>query len=398
MRKVALIQPRAGSLMFIGRENGLSRLYVRLADEKSCNRSAIGPNEILNTARKCLSPYTLECHNIDWWAVYVSGQRLVDRAVKSGRIFLGGDAVHTHSPQEGQGMNTSIGDAYNLGWKLGGFIRGTLSQSILKTYETERREVAEWLIDFDRRISKAYAGNPSSSELQDVYEENAARQSGIGIRYSPGVSIPAIEYSSDQKEGHAANGKNDALLASRHDLAVKVVPGTRFAPFEVVNHAEGRIVNTQDTLVSDGHWRVLVFGGSVKQAGRLEHVNKVAEDLSDASTGILWRYIPLHNHAGASAPIELLLVHSASLREVEWSAFHPAFRPFDDRKGYDYGKVFADAPPADSAYHGYGIDKEVGCIVAVRPDGIVGLVVGLDDHDRLQQYFDTVLVKHEDAR
>ena len=379
--------------MFIGRENGLSRLYVRLADEKSCNRSAIGPNEILNTARKCLAPYTLDCHIIDWWAVYVSGQRLVDHAVNSDRVFLAGDAVHTHSPQEGQGMNTSIGDAFNLGWKLGGFVKGSLSSSILKTYETERREVAEWLIDFDRKISKAYAGNPSSSELQDVYDENAARQSGIGIRYSPGVSISVSDIGGDKKEDHAANGSNDASLASRHNPAVKVVPGTRFAPFDVVNHAEGRIVNTQDTLVSDGHWRVLVFGGSVSQACRLERVNKTAADLSNAKTGLLWRYMPQYNHAGGSAPIELLLVHSATLREVEWSAFHPAFRPFDDRKGYDYGKVFADTAPAESAYHGYGIDKDIGCMVAVRPDGIVGFVVGLDDGKKLQQYFDTVLVK-----
>ena len=60
---------------------------------------------------------------------------------RKGRVFLAGDAAHVHSPLGGQGMNTGIGDAMNLGWKLAAAVRGSAPSSLLDTYEAERHPV-----------------------------------------------------------------------------------------------------------------------------------------------------------------------------------------------------------------------------------------------------------------
>lgn len=81
------------------------------------------------------------------------------------RVFLAGDAVHTHSPKAGQGMNISMQDCYNLGWKLGLVIKGVAQPSILNTYQSERRRVAQDLIAFDQRFAKLFSGRPAKDVM-----------------------------------------------------------------------------------------------------------------------------------------------------------------------------------------------------------------------------------------
>ena len=70
------------------------------------------------------------------------------------RVFIAGDACHTHSAKAGQGMNVSMADAWNLGWKLAAVLRGTARPELLHTYSDERQEVAQELIDFDREFAR----------------------------------------------------------------------------------------------------------------------------------------------------------------------------------------------------------------------------------------------------
>ena len=69
------------------------------------------------------------------------------------RVFIAGDACHTHSAKAGQGMNVSMADAWNLGWKLAAVLRGTARPELLHTYSEERQAVAQELIDFDREFA-----------------------------------------------------------------------------------------------------------------------------------------------------------------------------------------------------------------------------------------------------
>ena len=73
-------------------------------------------------------------------------------------MFIAGDACHTHSAKAGQGMNVSMADAWNLGWKLAAVLRGTARPELLHTYSQERQAVAQELIDFDREFSALFSG------------------------------------------------------------------------------------------------------------------------------------------------------------------------------------------------------------------------------------------------
>lgn len=85
-----------------------------------------------------------------WASSYAMSARLADR-YRVGRVFLAGDAAHIHPPTGGQGLNTSIQDAYNLGWKLGAVLGGA-PDSLLDSYEAERRPVAAGMLGLATKL------------------------------------------------------------------------------------------------------------------------------------------------------------------------------------------------------------------------------------------------------
>jgi 2-polyprenyl-6-methoxyphenol hydroxylase-like FAD-dependent oxidoreductase len=113
-----------------------------------------------------VSPRVIEWLQIDvarvnWFSTYRVHHRVADR-FRSGRAFLLGDAAHIHSPVGGQGMNTGIGDAVNLAWKLAAVLRGRADASLLATYEPERIAFAHRLV---ATTDRAFTGVTSSSTL-----------------------------------------------------------------------------------------------------------------------------------------------------------------------------------------------------------------------------------------
>jgi 2-polyprenyl-6-methoxyphenol hydroxylase-like FAD-dependent oxidoreductase len=93
--------------------------------------------------------------NATWLSLYRVNIRMVDR-YRAGRVFLAGDAAHVHSPAGGQGMNTGIQDAWNLGWKLAAVLNGA-NPALLDTYEEERLPVAAGVLGISTRIAKQFA-------------------------------------------------------------------------------------------------------------------------------------------------------------------------------------------------------------------------------------------------
>lgn len=160
----------SGSLMVIPRENKLVRLYIQLTEIKPdaggrADRSKITPDTIIKAAQKIIAPYNLSYEVCHWWTAYQIGQRVGTNFDYNGRVFLAGDAVHTHSPKAGQGMNVSMQDAYNLGWKLSLVVKGVVQPSILRTYQSERRRIAQDLIDFDHKFSRLFSGRPAKDVM-----------------------------------------------------------------------------------------------------------------------------------------------------------------------------------------------------------------------------------------
>lgn len=114
--RCAIHSANAGSVMVIPRENKLVRLYIQLqtTDNKNsekADRSWITPDIILQSAQRIFHPYKLDYAYCDWWTAYQIGQRVGDHFSLYDRVFLAGDAVHTHSPKAGQGMNVSMQDS-----------------------------------------------------------------------------------------------------------------------------------------------------------------------------------------------------------------------------------------------------------------------------------------------
>jgi phenol 2-monooxygenase len=95
-------------------------------------------------------------------------------------------ATHTQSPNASQGMNASISDSWNLAWKLNLAVRGLAKPSLLATYEEERRQVAEDLIDFDYEHSEALASGDAVA-LSENFQRNVRFISGFGADYAPNI-------------------------------------------------------------------------------------------------------------------------------------------------------------------------------------------------------------------
>jgi 2-polyprenyl-6-methoxyphenol hydroxylase-like FAD-dependent oxidoreductase len=114
-------------------------------------------------------------HAVSWASVYSMNARLADR-YRIGRVFLAGDAAHIHPPTGGQGLNTSVQDAYNLGWKLGAALAGA-PDTLLDTYEEERRPIATSMLGLATRL----LGEAKQGTMR---RDREARQLDIGYRNS----------------------------------------------------------------------------------------------------------------------------------------------------------------------------------------------------------------------
>lgn len=125
----------------------------------------------------------VQVETVNWFSVYRVHHRVADR-FRVGHAFLLGDAGHIHSPAGGQGMNTGIGDALNLGWKLADVIRGRAGPALLDSYEPERLTFARTLVD---TTDRAFTGMVRDGVVGELTRRVAAPLLlGIATRLSAG--------------------------------------------------------------------------------------------------------------------------------------------------------------------------------------------------------------------
>src|SRR5262249_30394510 len=142
-----------------------------------------------------------------WHSVYEVGHRVTDRFddvpaelvnQRTPRVFIAGDACHTHSAKAGQGMNVSMQDGFNLGWKLAHVLQGRSPEALLATYTAERQVIAQNLIDFDKQWSSMMAKRPeefaSPSELEEFYVQTAEFPAGFMTEYRPSMITAEAVY------------------------------------------------------------------------------------------------------------------------------------------------------------------------------------------------------------
>uniref|UniRef100_A0A4E9DWX9 Phenol 2-monooxygenase n=1 Tax=Gibberella zeae TaxID=5518 RepID=A0A4E9DWX9_GIBZA len=390
---------RSGSVMVIPRENKLVRLYIQLTTTEKINgqdsrvdRSWITPQVILDSAQKILAPYTLTYRKLDWWTAYQIGQRVGSNFSSHNRVFLAGDAVHTHSPKAGQGMNVSMQDSFNLGWKIANVVKGLASRSILDTYEVERKGIANALIDFDHKFSRLFSGRPakdimdeegiSMDEFKEAFEKGNLFASGIAVDYEKSVIVAKPDSTSA-----------DDNILKRQALAPQIKLGMRVPSVKVLNQSDARPWHLQGLLPRNGTWRLLIFPGNIDLECQNKRMKTLCDKLS-AQSSFLKRFTP--PSARYDSVIEVLTIHASERQCHDLFDFPEVLRPYDEIDGWDYNKIFAD----DKSYHeghgqlyqNFGIKPDEGCVVVLRPDQYVALVGYLDDYEALDSFFSGFMI------
>lgn len=388
IRKKCLIQSaEEGSIVLIPREGGyMVRIYVELdklrADERVSSRN-ISIERLIAAAQRIFRPYTFDVKEVAWWSVYEIGQRLCDKfddvpaaevATRLPRVFIAGDACHTHSPKAGQGMNVSMQDAFNLGWKLAAVLRGRAKPELLHTYSAERQAIAAQLIAFDREWAKMLsaplksATNPAGvdpAEVQRYFVEHGRYTAGTATHYRPSVLTAA---------------------SSHQHLAKGLVIGTRFHSNPVVRLADGKPIRLGDTLKADGRWRILVFADRRPLADNIR-LHALCNELETSANSPIRRFTP----AGAAA--DSVIDVRAILQDDHWTigveAVPTFLLPAKGRLGLrDYEKVFcAEVGAGNDIFDKRGIDRDQGCMVVVRPDQYIGHILPLEATANLGGYF-----------
>ena len=153
-------------------------------------------------ANRIIRPYSIDVKEVVWWSIYDIGHSITDKfddvsegSPRSPRVFTAGDACHTHSPKAGQGMNVSMQDTFNLGWKLVHVLQGRADASLLRSYSKERLTEARRLVS---RVRCAFAHGLVNDVFKCVARERhaspfplCAERRRSGYEPSPALCLPS---------------------------------------------------------------------------------------------------------------------------------------------------------------------------------------------------------------
>ena len=390
--KVAIQSNNGGNLMIIPREGGyLVRLYVemdKLGEDERVAQRKITVEQVVAAAQRIFHPYTLDVKEVPWWSVYEIGQRICDKyddvpaqqvGTRLPRVFIAGDACHTHSPKAGQGMNFSMQDTFNLGWKMAAVLRGQCAPELLHSYSAERQVMGKMLIDFDREWARMISDKPAEKEggqggaggvdpkaFQKYFEQHLRFTAGMGIQYRPSAIIGA---------------------ATHQALATGFEVGTRFHSAPVLRVADAKLVHLGHAGKADGRWRLYAFAGRNDPADGHTGVPALCRFLQESPDSPVRKYT--RPGQDPDAVFDLRAIFQQSHREVAIESMPPLLLP---RKGpyglHDYEKLFCpDLKNGADIFDLRGVNRDKGALVIVRPDQYIAHLLPLDAHQDLTSFF-----------
>lgn len=383
IRMKSIIHSKAGSILHIPREGGyLFRSYVDLGAVPEDDNHAVRNTpleDIIDKLNAIVAPYTIKPVEVAWWSVYEVGHRVTerfddvlpeDRDKLDPHVFIAGDACHTHSAKAGQGMNVSMQDGFNLGWKLGQVLRGYSSPSLLKTYTEERQQIAQDLIDFDLEWSGRMADSSKTDEnIEEFYVRTAEFPAGFMTEYPPSTLI-------SQK--------------AQQDLATGFPLGKRFKSSMVNRRCDANPLQLGHLHEADGRWRIYVFADR----------ESIKDIDSKVNTWADWMYndpeSPIRQHTREGDDLATLfdvkVIYQQPHLEYDVTdapqVFRPKVGPFQVE---DWNNVFS-VLPGDDIFEARGIHRD-GAVVVVRPDMYVAHILPLDDPQGLAEFFAPIFDK-----
>lgn len=394
IRLKAAIQSAGGNIVLIPREGGyLVRLYVDLGEVDPDDRAAVRgmtSDQVIAVARGVLHPYTLDVKEIAWFSIYEVGQRLADRfddvpaefvGRRNPRVFIAGDACHTHSAKAGQGMNVSMQDAFNLGWKLAAVLEGRSPESLLQTYAAERQAIARELIEFDKEWSAIMASPPSDpanpgaggvdpAELQEYFVRSGRYTAGVATRYPPSSLIGP---------------------GTHQYLAPGFPVGMRFHSASVIRLADAKPVQLGHAARADGRWRLYAFADPAGPGDPASRLRALCEHLECTPSSPVRRYTPAGTDV--DSVFDVRAVFQQHHRELALADLPSLLLPSKGRYGLvDYEKTFTPDARSGDIFGLRGVARDQGALVVVRPDQYVAHVLPLDAFAELAAFFSPLLI------
>lgn len=392
IRRKCLIQSsKEGNVLIIPREGGyLFRMYVELdklnPEERVANRN-LTAEHVIAAANRIMRPYTVDVKEVVWWSVYEIGHRLTDKfddvpqeatATRNPRVFTAGDACHTHSPKAGQGMNVSMSDTFNLGWKLVHVLTGRSNPGLLHSYSAERQLEARRLVETDHKWARIMSAPPGKSDLdstdmprfQKQFIENLEFTGGLAVKYEPSALVA--------ETAHPA-------------LARGQIAGKRFHSAPVIRLADAKPMQLGHVAEADARWRIYAFASIDDTGAQGGAIADLCDYLENNPASPVRRFT--RPDEDIDALIDVRAVFQQDFASLNYAEMPGLLRPCKGRYGLrDFEKVFCvDHKRGDDIFEMRGIDRKRGCAIVVRPDQYVAHILPLKAHADLAAFFDGFL-------
>jgi phenol 2-monooxygenase (NADPH) len=187
--------------------------------------------------------------------------------------------------------------------------------------------------------------------------------------------------------------ENETSVVSTQSLAPELKLGQRIPSVKILNQSDARPWHLQEVLPSNGAWRIIIFPGDITRPCPKAHLQRLCDSLGGPDS-LLKRFTP--SDGRYDSIIEVLTVHAAPRQSVDIFNFPEVLRPYDELDGWDYGKIFVD----DESYHEghgqlyetFGISREEGCLVILRPDQYISYVGNVDDYGSVDRFFSAFML------
>ncbi|CAI6330313.1 unnamed protein product [Periconia digitata] len=354
----AIESPTHGNVLWAALDRGATRIGYAFTPATQQAYTVFDEDAAVKEAVAAVKPFSLSFKQVDWWTIYVVGQRIARSFFVEDCIFLAGDSCHTHSSGAAQGMNTGLHDAVNLGWKLSLVLQGLAKADVLHTYEKERLPNVQRLINYDKDIARLmtmhlpenWTGDADADPneiLGKVMAEAGTFTSGLGIFYEP----------------------DDYLNVNQFARLSSILPGQRAPDVKLQKPATFEDTRLQRETPNVARFYIVMFVGRVeKTKSRLTAFDESVARfpwLFDSKYPISW--LSVFGGPGGASAYEIMgdMPHGRVLYDEDWVA-----------------------------HNRYGIGADQGAVMIIRPDGWVGSVVELGEQggQGLERYFKRFLI------
>jgi phenol 2-monooxygenase len=378
-----------GNVLILPREGGyLFRMYVELdklrPDEKAASRK-FTQDDMIAAANRIIKPYSIDVKEVVWWSIYDIGHSITDRfddvpegEDRNPRVFTAGDACHTHSPKAGQGMNVSMQDTFNLGWKLVHVLQGRADASLLRSYSKERLTEAKRLVETDHSWSRIMSAPTTQAERDGTEEPRIIRQFKANLEFTGGTAVKYDQSLLVGPQTHQALAKGEEI-------------GRRFHSAPVVRLADAMQMQLGHVAEADARWRIYAFAGKADSSNPGSAIHKLADWLETNPNSPVVK----HTRKGEDidAVIDVRAVFQQTFEQLAFENMPSLLKPKTGKLGLvDFEKVFCvDHKGVGDIFDMRGINRETGCMVVVRPDQYVAHVLPLDGYEELSAFFAGIL-------